>query len=94
MPSHNIGDQPIEPAYREMMAELAQAIDRFFNGSLKGDQRKTGFMLLVFPFGESGKGRANYISNADKVDMVALLKEQIARLEGRIAAEGGSSAPN
>jgi hypothetical protein len=41
-------------------------------------------VLLVFPFGEGEEGqRANYISNADREDVVTLLKEQIKRFEGQ-----------
>ena len=39
---------------------------------------------LVFPFGQpNGKHRANYLSNANREDMLATMKEFIARAEGR-----------
>ena len=77
-----IGDAPIEPAYRQEMNELARAIDVMFNGNKTGKERGVGFCLLLFNFGE-GPGRANYISNANRSDVVTLLKEQLARFEGQ-----------
>lgn len=83
-----LGDQPIEPAYRHKMNQLARAIDAYFNGTDEGEARKVGFVLLVFEYGES-EGRANYISNgANRQDIVALMKEQIKRFEGEPEPEG------
>ena len=57
--------------------------DVMFNGRAKGADRETGFILLVFPFGEA-EGSCTYISNdADRTDVVKLFKEQIARFEGQ-----------
>lgn len=79
---HTLGDAPIEEAYRDQMQQVAVALDQAFNGPAKGPDRTTGFVLLVFPFGEKG-GRCNYISNgADRRDIIVLLKEQLARLQG------------
>lgn len=78
---HQLGSAPIEPEYREKMNQLARVIDEFFNGDDRGKDRKTGFVLLVFPYGEKG-GRCNYISNgADRRDMVKLLREQANRFD-------------
>ncbi|MFM0008308.1 hypothetical protein PQR57_46340 [Paraburkholderia dipogonis] len=41
-----------------------------------------GFAIFVFPF-NGDRGRMNYISNAEREDMVAALKEFIANSEGR-----------
>jgi hypothetical protein len=83
-----LGDQPIEPGYREKMNAVAQAIDQLFNGAATGDKREVGFVLLLFPFGEK-EGRCNYISNgADRRDVVTLMKEQIKRFEGQPDIEG------
>ena len=69
-----------------VMQGLASGID----GILNGDQedplntgRKYGFVLLVAEFGDIAEGRVNYVSNGDKATMVAMLKEYLARLEGR-----------
>jgi hypothetical protein len=82
--SARLGDAPLEEAYREKMVAVAQTLDQFFNGEKKGDDRPTGFVLLVFPFGEEAEGRCNFISNgADRRDLVTLMKEMIARFEGQ-----------
>lgn len=83
-----LGDAPIEKQYRERMNKLAGFIDTYFNGSLKGNDRKTGFVLLVFPFTEH-EGRCNFLSNgADRKDIVVLFKEMIARFEGQPEMKG------
>jgi hypothetical protein len=78
----SLGDKPIDPRYHRKMNALARTLDEWFNGNDKGHDRKVGFCLMVFDFGE-GPGRANYISNADRADVVTLLKEQLARFEGQ-----------
>lgn len=85
-PSHQLGDAPIEGAYRDKMNELAHTLDYYFNGGLWGEARQVGFVLLVFEFGDTG--RANYISNAERADVVTLLKEQIKRFEGQPEMKG------
>ena len=83
---NRLGDAPIEAEYRQNMNDVAQALDRIFNGDARGSDRKIGFILMVFQFGDLGgpERRCNYISNgADREAVVALLKEQIAYLEGR-----------
>jgi hypothetical protein len=78
--SERLGDAPIEQAYIELMNCIAHVLDEAFNGEAKGKDRSTGFVLLVFPFGD--EGRCNYISNgADRKDIVTLFKEQIKRFE-------------
>jgi len=80
--------QPIDPKYVDSMNSIAKVLDETFNGKKKGSDRETGFVLLVFPFGEV-KGRCNYISNgADRKDIVNLFREMIARFEGQPYTEG------
>ena len=74
MPDHTLGDAPIEPQYRDKMNELAAFVDHYFNGDLRGKDRKVGFVLLLFSFGDTA--RANYISNADRADVVTLLRSK------------------
>jgi len=75
-----LGDGPIEAKFREQMNQLARFLDFNFNGDAKkGDDRKIGFVLMLFEFGDAG--HTNYISNAKREDIVAMLKHQIARLE-------------
>ena len=78
-----LGDAPIEQKFRDQMNAVARALDETFNGGARGKDRKVGFVLLVFEYGEQ-EGRCNYISNgADRRDVVTLLKEQIKRFEGQ-----------
>lgn len=85
-----LGDGPIQKEARDQMQALAGGLDELLNGAATGDDRKWGFILLVFPFGSKSDGehRANYISNARREDIVVLLKEQLARFEGQPEASG------
>jgi hypothetical protein len=90
MTKNELGDGPIEDTYREQMAQLAKVIDEFFNPALPGlpvGTKKTGFILMVFPF-EGHQGRCNYIANANRKDVVVMLKEQIKRFEGQPDVKG------
>ena len=50
--------------------------------------RKVGFVLMVYNFGDQ-PGRCNYISNgADRKDVVVLMREMIARFEGQPEMKG------
>jgi hypothetical protein len=81
MKDHKLGDQPIEMTFVEAMNSMAAGLDKILNGEAKGADRKNGFVLLVFPFGDNS-GRCNYISNgADRKDIVKLFKEQIRHFE-------------
>jgi len=80
-----IGDAPIEAEYAEQMKMLAHFIDDYFNGPAK--ERRVGFCLMLFNFGD-GPGRCNYISNAERADVVTLLKEQLARFQGQPEMKG------
>lgn len=71
------------------MNALAHALDGLLNGKAKGVERKLGFFLAVFEFGEPHPGqRFNYISNADMLDVRATLADILARLEARAMAGG------
>lgn len=77
---------PIEPEFHAMMNDIAAGLDDAFNGeALPGlpRTRKVGFALFAFNFGDYGGGRVNYISNASREDMIAAMKEWLARAEGR-----------
>ncbi len=72
------------------MNQLARFIDQRFNGLAKGKARKTGFVLLVFPFGSAEGQRCNFISNgADRADIAVLFKEMAARFSGMPEVKGG-----
>lgn len=81
----------MEEEYREKMHVLAKVLDEALNGEgCKPEDRKVGFFLTVFPFGEPehNEGRFNYISNAHSLDVRAACKEVAARIEGRMSSEG------
>lgn len=78
--TERIGDAPIDPKLHEMMNALAHGIDEILNG--KERPKTLGFVLMMFPFEDHG-GRCNYISNAQRADIVIMLKEQIKRFEGQ-----------
>jgi hypothetical protein len=84
---NTIGDAPIDLEYVNKMKAIAKAIDELFNGNLKGENKKVGFCLMVFPF-KDFDGRANYISNAERADIIVLLKEQLARFQGQPEIKG------
>ncbi len=89
--TEKLGDAPIQPEFHDMMNHLARELDKFFNGDAKGTDRKNGFVLMVYPFGNlaSGDARCNYISNgADRRDVVTLMREMIARFEGQPEQSG------
>jgi hypothetical protein len=77
--TERLGSQPIEPEYREMMNRLAGAIDEFLNGDKR--PRENGFVLMMFKMGDK-PSRCNYISNAERANVVTLLKEQLRYFEG------------
>ncbi len=80
-PKQDFGSGPIEESYRAQMNAVAKTLERVFNGDKRGPARPTGFVLLVFPFGEKD-GRCNYISNgADRRDIIKLLREQANRFD-------------
>lgn len=81
-PEGRLGDAPVEAELHAMMRALAKGIDKMLNGEAEGGERKVGFVLLTFPFGEAG-GRCNYVSNgADRRDIATMLREQARRFEG------------
>jgi hypothetical protein len=85
-----LGDGPVQAEYREKMEAVAFGLDEFFNGEAKGADRTTGFVLLVFAFGDADGSRCNFISNgADRKDVVCLMKEMIARFEGQAEPKTG-----
>jgi hypothetical protein len=72
---------PINTKYVSKL-RIAYLLDEYFNGGLQGEDRLTGFAILIFPFGEDPKGRINYISNAKREDIIVAMKELLARFQG------------
>jgi hypothetical protein len=85
--AERLGDAPIEEKYRLQMNALARALDNLLNGDKRGEDATTGFCLMMFDIG-IGPGRANYISNVKREDVIMLLKEQLARFQGQLEIEG------
>lgn len=83
-----IGDGPVEKQYETEMRVIASGLDRMLNGENKGLDCKVGFVLLVFPFGETHGARCNFVSNGDRRDIVNVLKEMVARFEGQPEMQG------
>jgi hypothetical protein len=87
--SDKLGDAPVEQRYYAQMTAIMRTMDEFINGGLKGDDRHTGIVVLMFPFGEADSGRTNFMSNgANRQDVVTLMKEMIARFEGQPETKG------
>lgn len=86
MKEDEIGSGPIEPQYVEQMKEVAMYVHQVLNGPVPIGAGKTGFVLLVFPFGHSG--RCNYLSTACREDVIVLLKEQLAYFSGQPETQG------
>ena len=78
---------PIEEDQRALMNALAEAIDKLFNGDK--DPKPVAFVLLTARMGDYEGGRVNYLSNGDREDIVTMMKELIARFEGRHSQEVG-----
>lgn len=75
---------PIQEQYRQPMNRIARHIDQALNGKPKPGKKPTvGFILLTAEFGKIEGGRVNYISNGERADMIAMLREYLARVEGR-----------
>lgn len=81
--------QPIQARHHQAMNILAKAIDTHFNGDT--EPKQIGFCLLMAEFGKIDGGRVSYISNAERPDMIAMVKEWLARAEGRYSDQGGTA---
>jgi len=73
--------KPFDPRSAVAMDDLADMLDTILNGQERGDYRLTGFALVVFPWGEGGGKRLNYISNAERPEVIALLKQVLRGFE-------------
>jgi hypothetical protein len=75
-------DDPILEEHKNLMNTVAHALDHLFNQD--ADPKQIGFVLLIAKFGEIEDGKVNYISNANRSDMIAMMKEYIARHESKL----------
>lgn len=84
---NQIGDGPIDESVRVLMQSLARGIDEVLNG---GGPRHTGFLLMAFPT-NTEIGRANYIANVQRPQVVQLLRAQLARFEAQENEANGNA---
>ncbi len=73
--------EPVDPRVVKGMTHMGDMIDTALNGDTM--PREFGFVLLVFEFGTKDHRKMNYMSNAERVDMLCALKELVANFEGR-----------
>jgi hypothetical protein len=71
---------------KRMLNTIAGVLDETFNHGNK--PKTTAFVLLVMPFDAPVGARVNYVSNADRKDIVIMMKEVIARFEGQPEQKG------
>lgn len=84
---------PIEQQFSGMMNVIATVLDETFNGpDCKAEDRKVAFTLLVANFGQIDNGRVNYISNGNRSDIIAMMKEITARFEAQAEKPGGEDS--
>ena len=87
---------PIQEKHRAQMKALAETLDEFLNGdggaAARPGSERVGFFLAVFDMEHQGPapGRFNYISNSEKTDVRAMMREIEARLSARLQAEGNA----
>lgn len=75
-------EQPIEPNLRQLMQDIGKLLEVALREATKNTGERYGFALLMFGLAGSESSRMNYISNAVRQDMLAAMKEFIARNEG------------
>jgi hypothetical protein len=67
----------VEAEFEKILCQVGGILDAMFNGPPQGPQKRgIGFALLVFPFGGE-VGRCNYISNANRADVIRMLREHL-----------------
>lgn len=66
---------PVEQEIREQMQAVGEAVSMFLPDGY-------GFTLLIFRTGDVEDGRMNYMSTANREDMLVALKELVANMEG------------
>jgi len=72
----------------QLMNAIAVSLDDGFNPS---GTHKVAFVLLTANFGDIEGGRVNYVSNGNREDIIAMMKETVARFEGRYSDQAGAA---
>lgn len=73
-------EQALEPALSGLMNDIGKLLHEAI---LRTVGKEYGFALFMFGLAGDEKSRMNYISDCNREDMIAVLKEFIARVEGR-----------
>lgn len=76
-------EQSIEPLLVKLMNDIGHIIGGALKETVKETGEEYGFALLMFGLKGDESSRMNYIANVNREDMLAALKEFIARNEGR-----------
>lgn len=75
-----------DKATRDGMQALGAGLDQILNGNQV--PKPNGFVLLVFSEDAALGSRTNYVSNCPRADVIAALKEVLARFEGQPLQSG------
>lgn len=67
------------------MSALARLLDDVMNGGKEPGEDRHVFALIVFTPGVIGGSHANWVSNGQRADMLAAMKEMVARFEAQDA---------
>ena len=75
------------------LEELQELVKGKMQGIARNVQKELpqgfGFVVLAFPFGENAKNEMMYVSNADRADIVASMKEFIEKTEQNFGNDTG-----
>jgi hypothetical protein len=70
---------------KDALRTLAESLDQVLNGTDNEVPRKSGFVLLLYPYDDKS-GLCNYVSNgADRERIVKMFKKQIEIFESQSA---------
>lgn len=75
--------EPIPDSFRQGLNAIADILDQTFNGLNRDRDPKIVFTLMMAETGLIEENGVNYISNGNREDMIAMIKEWLARIEGR-----------
>lgn len=75
---------------RDLLKILLDEMDKLLNGGVPGPEKKLGFVVLVFKFGDLATSPCEYVSNTSKDSVLAVMKVLVTRLEGAKGVEHGT----
>jgi hypothetical protein len=87
---HETEAQRLEREHNAALSALAASLEEIVNGAGEETTRQFGFVLLLFPFNQSGV--CDFISNTDdRAGMIRVLRDVTAKLEAIEAAPEGNA---